>query len=143
MSQLGNAALAPQAGENALPSPSPSSADLSDDFPEPPNTPRAHIDAIRSIISVKKAKSAKLTLANFAEIFASLDALDQLLSHGKQLEDALKSFKAELLADLKTIAPAAPAAARSYSSAAASPSSASAPTPGALNFCYGGPLCII
>ncbi|KAJ7029917.1 hypothetical protein C8F04DRAFT_1187269 [Mycena alexandri] len=123
MSQSGNAALASQGQESALPSPSPSLLDLPDDPLEPPNTPRSHISTIRRIISAKKVKSTKLTLANFSEIFASLDALDQYLSNGKQLEDALSVFKVELLAELKKNAPAAPTT-RSYSSAATSPSSA-------------------
>ncbi|KAJ7127474.1 hypothetical protein C8R46DRAFT_1049699 [Mycena filopes] len=130
MSQTGNAALASQGHENALPSPSLSSSELPEDLQEPPNTPIAHLEVIRRVLSANRAKkNSKLTIGNFAELFASIDGLEVAIGNGDAVERALKTFKVELLAELKTIAPAAPAAARSYSSAAATPPSAPSPTP--------------
>ncbi|KAJ7015766.1 hypothetical protein C8F04DRAFT_1365997 [Mycena alexandri] len=121
MSQSGNAALAPQGHEFALPSPSSSTSELPDEIPDPPNTPRALIEVIRRVISTNKAKkTSKLTQANYTEIFASLDALDTLISDGEHLESALEKLKRELIAELKSPTPTTPTA-RTYASAASSP----------------------
>ncbi|KAJ7693748.1 hypothetical protein B0H16DRAFT_1751436 [Mycena metata] len=79
MSQSGNTVLASQGHENVLPSPSPSSSDLSDEFPEPPNTPRALVETLRRVLGENKSKKGKLTIANFSLLFLTLDSLELLI----------------------------------------------------------------
>lgn len=103
--------------------------------PRPPTTSQATppppallIATVRDILSHTKARKKSLTINNYSECFATLDALDRLLDNNDHIEASLKAFKTDLLAELASAPFRAPSA--SYASAAAlPPSTTSAPAP--------------
>ncbi|KAJ7835664.1 hypothetical protein B0H14DRAFT_3461204 [Mycena olivaceomarginata] len=88
----------PQPPPPSIPTPSNSADDLADAAPR--NTPIEHITSIREVIATARANKKNPTIAGYAKINASLDALESILKAGEYVATALTSFRADLIADL-------------------------------------------
>ncbi|KAJ7115226.1 hypothetical protein C8R44DRAFT_739821 [Mycena epipterygia] len=102
MSQSGNAPLAHQDTSNALPPPSQAPPDPPIDTTIPQHSPRTLIATICNILAETKLKKNP-TIASYSVLFNSLDALDRLLDNSDHIEALLKTFKADLLAEVAAI----------------------------------------